>query len=233
MGKVLVVEDELSIQRILEFELKQAGFHVELASDGVTGLEKAQKEGYDIVLLDVMLPGLDGFAVCREIRKTDNYTHIIMLSARDEEFNRIMGLEMGADDYMTKPFSSREVAAKVKSVLRRKQNTPAASPIVKSGHYLHYKGLRLDTQKIEVKADGKVLDFTLKEYELLAHLLKNKNIVQSRDMLLDRLWGADYFGEVRVVDVHIFKVRDKLKPFGIKIKTVRGVGYMIEDEQNE
>jgi len=232
MGKILVVEDEISIQRILEFELKQSGLDVDVASDGDEGLQKALSGAYDAILLDVMLPKRDGFSVCKELREKDINTHIVMLSARDEEFNRVMGLEMGADDYMTKPFSSREVASKIKAILRRKKMTPAPLPTEETTNsdFLTCKSLKLDTNKIEVWADGARLDFTLKEYELLAFLMKNKNKALSRDILLDHLWGVEYFGEIRVVDVHIFKIRDKLKPYDIKIKTVRGIGYMLEGE---
>jgi len=235
MGKILVVEDEVSIQRILEFELKKSGFEVDVASDGEEGLQLGLTGAYDVILLDVMLPKRDGFGVCKELREKEVNTHIVMLSARDEEFNRVMGLEVGADDYMTKPFSSREVTSKIKAILRRKQMLPAAPAVVEeeekpTGNYLTYKSLKLDTNKIEVWANDIRLDFTLKEYELLAFLMKNKNKALSRDVLLDHLWGVEYFGETRVVDVHIFKIRDKLKPYEVKIKTVRGIGYMLEGE---
>ncbi|MCL1949056.1 MAG: response regulator transcription factor [Turicibacter sp.] len=240
MGKILIVEDEISIQRILEFELKQWGLDVSLASNGEEGVQKGLADNYDVILLDVMLPVRDGFSVCKELREKGIDSHIVMLSARDEEFNRIMGLEVGADDYMTKPFSAREVASKIKAILRRKKKDqqPVLTPElpqteeVQGGNYLTCKTLKLDTQKIEVWADSNRLDFTLKEYELLAFLMKNKNKALSRDILLDHLWGMEYFGETRVVDVHIFKIRDKLKPYDIKIKTVRGIGYMLEGEES-
>lgn len=233
MGKILVVEDEISIQRILEFELKKSGLDVDTASDGEEGLQLGLSGAYDVILLDVMLPKRDGFEVCKELRLKNINSHIVMLSARDEEFNRVMGLEVGADDYMTKPFSSREVTSKIKAILRRKQMAPSSVPVeekTSSAQYLTYKNLKLDTNKIEVWAGEARLDFTLKEYELLAFLMKNENKALSRDILLDHLWGVEYFGETRVVDVHIFKIRDKLKPFGVKIKTVRGIGYMLEGE---
>lgn len=238
MGKILIVEDEISIQRILEFELKQWGLDVDVASDGADGLEKGLATNYDVILLDVMLPKKDGFAVCKELREKEVDSHIVMLSARDEEFNRIMGLEVGADDYMTKPFSAREVASKIKAILRRKKKAATLpSPELTEnsthdqGQFLTCKNLKLDTNKIEVWVGNERLDFTLKEYELLAFLMKNKNKALSRDILLDHLWGVEYFGETRVVDVHIFKIRDKLKPYDIKIKTVRGIGYMLEGEE--
>lgn len=229
MGKILVVEDELSIQKVLEFDLNQSGFQVDLVGTGTEGLEKGESNSYDVILLDVMLPGLDGFSVCKRLREKGIQSHIVMLSARDEEFNRIMGLEVGADDYMTKPFSTREVVGKIKAILRRKQMGSSPEATVDS-HLLIHQGLRLDTQKVEAWIEGQVINFTLKEFEMLALLMKNKDKVLSRNMLLDQLWGMEYFGETRVVDVHIFKIRDKLKPFGIKIKTVRGIGYKLEDE---
>lgn len=231
-SKVLVIEDEISIQRILQYELKQAGFLVDLASDGEEGLQKALTNEYDVILLDVMLPKRDGFSVCKELREQNDSTYVVMLSARDEEFNRIMGLDVGADDYMTKPFSSREIVSKIKAIIRRKEMVSNSKEDPKSKNGLNYGNLRLDQNRFEVLIDGAVIDFTLKEYELLAYLIENKGKALSRDNLLDRLWGVEYYGETRVVDVHIFKIRDKLKPYGIKIKTIRGVGYMLEDENN-
>ena len=208
--KVLVVEDEISIQRILQYDLMQSGFSVDLASDGEEGLQKALADEYDVMLLDVMLPKRDGFSVCKELRNRGNSIYIVILSARDDELDRVLGLDVGADDYMTKPLS----AGKGKS-------------------YLSYQRIRLDSSRFEVLIDDQVVDFTLKEYELLEFLIQHKGQALSRDVLLDRLWGFEYDGDTRIVDVHIFKIRDKLKPYGIKIKTIRGVGYMLEDEAND
>ena len=217
MGKrVLVVEDELSIQRILQYDLMQSGFIVDLASDGEEGLQKARRNSYDVMILDVMLPKRDGFSVCKELRKEENPVYIVMLSARDDEFDRVMGLDVGADDYMTKPFSSREVVSKVKAIMRRS-----------------YQQLILDQRRFEVLINEEVIDFTLKEYELLEFLIHHQGQALSRNLLLDRLWGYEYDGDTRIVDVHIFKIREKLKPYGIKIKTIRGIGYMLEDEKND
>ncbi len=227
--KVLVVEDEISIQRILQYDLMQSGFSVDLASDGEEGLQKALADEYDVMLLDVMLPKRDGFSVCKELRNRGNSTYIVILSARDDELDRVLGLDVGADDYMTKPFSSREVVSKVKAIIRRREVLSAG----KGKSYLSYQRIRLDSSRFEVLIDDQVVDFTLKEYELLEFLIQHKGQALSRDVLLDRLWGFEYDGDTRIVDVHIFKIRDKLKPYGIKIKTIRGVGYMLEDEAND
>lgn len=227
--KVLVVEDEISIQRILQYDLMQSGFSVDLASDGEEGLQKALADEYDVMLLDVMLPKLDGFSVCKELRNRGNSTYIVILSARDDELDRVLGLDVGADDYMTKPFSSREVVSKVKAIIRRREVLSAG----KGKSYLSYQRIRLDSSRFEVLINDQVVDFTLKEYELLEFLIQHKGQALSRDVLLDRLWGFEYDGDTRIVDVHIFKIRDKLKPYGIKIKTIRGVGYMLEDEAND
>ena len=227
--KVLVVEDEISIQRILQYDLMQSGFSVDLASDGEEGLQKALADEYDVMLLDVMLPKLDGFSVCKELRNRGNSIYIVILSARDDELDRVLGLDVGADDYMTKPFSSREVVSKVKAIIRRREVLSAG----KGKSYLSYQRIRLDSSRFEVLINDQVVDFTLKEYELLEFLIQHKGQALSRDVLLDRLWGFEYDGDTRIVDVHIFKIRDKLKPYGIKIKTIRGVGYMLEDEAND
>ena len=227
--KVLVVEDEISIQRILQYDLMQSGFSVDLASDGEEGLQKALADEYYVMLLDVMLPKRDGFSVCKELRNRGNSTYIVILSARDDELDRVLGLDVGADDYMTKPFSSREVVSKVKAIIRRREVLSAG----KGKSYLSYQRIRLDSSRFEVLIDDQVVDFTLKEYELLEFLIQHKGQALSRDVLLDRLWGFEYDGDTRIVDVHIFKIRDKLKPYGIKIKTIRGVGYMLEDEAND
>lgn len=227
--KVLVVEDEISIQRILQYDLMQSGFSVDIASDGEEGLQKALADEYDVMLLDVMLPKRDGFSVCKELRNRGNSIYIVILSARDDELDRVLGLDVGADDYMTKPFSSREVVSKVKAIIRRREVLSAG----KGKSYLSYQRIRLDSSRFEVLIDDQVVDFTLKEYELLEFLIQHKGQALSRDVLLDRLWGFEYDGDTRIVDVHIFKIRDKLKPYGIKIKTIRGVGYMLEDEAND
>jgi len=229
-GKILVVEDETSIQKILEFEIRQADFKVDLAGDGEIGFEKAKNGDYDVIILDIMLPKKDGFTVCRELRELQVDSHIILLSARDAEFDRVLGLDTGADDYMVKPFSIREVVSKIKAVMRRKENSEKKSKPASESRKLIYKNLTIDLDKFEVKAEGKPLEFTLKEFELLTFMIQNKGRVLSRDMLLDQLWGLTFYGETRVVDVHVFKLREKLKKYDISFKTVRGVGYLLEDD---
>ena len=229
MAKILIVEDENKIARFVELELKYEGYEVEIAGDGRQGLEKAMHDDIDLVILDIMLPGLSGIEVCRRVRQEGKQVPIIMLTAKDDVTDKVAGLDMGADDYMTKPFSSREVVSKVKAIIRRREVLSAG----KGKSYLSYQRIRLDSSRFEVLIDDQVVDFTLKEYELLEFLIQHKGQALSRDVLLDRLWGFEYDGDTRIVDVHIFKIRDKLKPYGIKIKTIRGVGYMLEDEAND
>ena len=182
----------------------------------------------DMAILDVMLPEIDGFTLCKEIRKKEHYP-VIMLTAKGEDMDKITGLAIGADDYMTKPFSSREVVSKVKAIMRRKgmHHQKACT------ERLSYQQLILDQRRFEVLINEEVIDFTLKEYELLEFLIHHQGQALSRNLLLDRLWGYEYDGDTRIVDVHIFKIREKLKPYGIKIKTIRGIGYMLEDEKND
>jgi len=225
---ILVVEDEFSIQKILEHELEQEGFTVDVEDNGETGLAKGMSENYDVILLDVMLPKKDGFTVCRELREAGITSHIIMLSARDDEFSRVHGLDVGADDYMTKPFSSKEIVAKIKALIRRKQTNLDINPSSKKS--IQYKNITINPEKFKASVDDQKLELTMKEYELLTLFIANKGRALTRNIMLDKLWGENYFGETRVVDVHIFKLRDKLKAHNIEIKTVRGVGYMLEDE---
>ena len=171
--KVLIVEDEFSIQRILQYDLMQSGFFVDLASDGEEGLQKALTIDYDVILLDVMLPKRDGFSVCKELRARNVSTYIVILSARDDELDRVSGLDYGADDYMIKPFSSREVVSKVKAIIRRKEVLSNE----KSKSYLGLGKLQLDNSRFEVHVDNKLVDFTLKEYELLEFLIKNNRMI--------------------------------------------------------
>ena len=228
--RVLVIEDELSIRKVLEYELSTAGFEVDMEGDGESGVRQALDGDYGVILLDVMLPGLDGFSVCRELRQAGIRSHVIMLSARDDEFDRVLGLDSGADDYMVKPFSSKEVVSKVKAVFRRRE-LDASVGVLKSGkRRVSYRNLVIDQDKFEVYVGDQLVEFTLKEYELLNFFVENKGRTLSRDVLLDELWGVSYYGETRVVDVHVFKLRDKLKMHGFVIKTVRGVGYILEDE---
>lgn len=227
---ILVVEDELSISTLLKYNLEQAGYNVELAHDGQAGLEKALSMKPDLMLLDVMLPKLDGMDVCKEIRMHKLNTPIIMLTARDDEFDKVLGLELGADDYMTKPFSPREVIARVKAVLRR--FSPQPVPQTSTERIFEFGGLCVYPDRFEVSLHEQVLEFTPKEFELLVYLIENKNRVLTRDQLLSAVWNYDFAGDTRIVDVHISHLRDKIEENSRKpifIKTIRGLGYKFEE----
>ena len=227
MAKILIIEDEQSIQKLLSYDLTHAGFEVDLASDGQTGYKKANDGNYDLILLDLMLPGMDGIEICKQLRKNQNNVYIIMLTARDDEFDKITGLDSGADDYMTKPFSPREVLARIKAGLRRQKITEEDTSSILLNDML------LDLNRHELFVKGQLVPLTNKEYELLLFLLKNKGIALSRDVLLETLWGFEYDGDTRIVDVHIFKLREKLVGSKVAIITKRGLGYMLEEENDE
>ncbi|PIC87389.1 DNA-binding response regulator [Sporosarcina sp. P20a] len=227
--KILIVEDELSIQKLLEFTLQQADYKTVLANDGEEAVEKVLDEQPDLIILDLMLPKIDGLEVCRMLRKEDIETPIIMLTAKGEEMDKIVGLEMGADDYMTKPFSPREVAARVRAVLRRtgERNHMKEKKLV-AGQLTVYP------ERLEVYLDEKPLEFTPKEFELLVYFMKHPNRVFSRDQLLQAVWNYEFAGDSRIVDVHVSHLRDKIEENTRKpryIKTMRGVGYKF-GEQN-
>lgn len=227
MAKILIIEDEVSIQKLLTYDLEQAGFEVDSATDGLKGLQKAKKNNYDLIILDLMLPKLDGIEVCRRIREEDEDVYIIILTARDDEYDKIIGLDTGADDYMTKPFSPREVIARIKAGLRRKMKES------KTANIIELSNLRLDLNRHELYIDDKLISLTNKEFDLLLFLIKNKGVVLSRDVLLETLWGFEYDGDTRIVDVHIFKLREKLVNSKVNIVTKRGLGYMLEEENDE
>lgn len=227
MAKILVIEDEVSIQKLLLYDLTHAGFSVDLAIDGKEGYEKAKNGSYDLILLDLMLPGLGGIEICKKLRKENNNVYIIMLTARDEEIDTITGLDSGADDYMTKPFSPREVLARINALLRRKAiNIEGKTSIT-------LNDMMLDLNRNELYVKNQLVPLTHKEYELLLFLLKNKSVALTRDILLETLWGFEYDGDTRIVDVHIFKLREKLTGSNVSIITKRGLGYMLEEENNE
>jgi two-component system, OmpR family, alkaline phosphatase synthesis response regulator PhoP len=227
MSKILVIEDELSIQKLLTYDLKQAGYQVDVASDGLEGYKRAMDGQYDLVLLDLMLPKMNGIEICQKLRQEKNDVYIIMLTARDDEMDKVTGLDAGADDYMTKPFSPREVIARIKAGLRRKSTIEMNNDIIMIGN------VKIDSKRHEVYVGNELVSLTFKEYELLLFLTKNKEIALSRDILLEKLWGFEYDGDTRIVDVHIFKLRDKLSQGTIKIVTIRGIGYRLEEESNE
>lgn len=236
--RILVIEDEMNIQELIKYNLEKNNFAVTLASDGIEGLNQAMKGEYDLVLLDLMLPGFDGLEICKRMRgdKRTRKTPIIMLTAKSEEFDMVLGLELGADDYMTKPFSVKELVARTRAALRR-VNIDGDEEIQtvndNVGILLTYKDITLDKEKYEVRKNGEKLVLTLKEFELLKMLIENRGRVLTRDTLLDKIWGYEYAGETRTVDVHIRHLRQKIHDEDGShqmIETIRGVGYKINDE---
>ena len=232
--KILIVEDELTLQETLAYNLKKQGYEVELAADGLTALEIARSTKPDLILLDIMLPGMDGFEVCRILR-SEGSTPILMLTARDDEINRVVGLEVGADDYLTKPFSMRELIARVKAMLRRVRIIRDEITTLQSGSIqklvYEFENIRIDIGRRELRVDNNVINLKPKEYELLLYLIKHKNQVLSRDQILETVWGWDYIGDSRTVDVHVRWLREKIEldPANPKkIITARGVGYRFE-----
>jgi two-component system alkaline phosphatase synthesis response regulator PhoP len=231
-GKILVVDDEEALVRLLTYNLKKEGFITIPAYDGVEALQKITEEKPDLIILDLMLPGKDGLEICREVRAQGVKTPIIMLTARDEEIDKVVGLEMGADDYVTKPFSVRELSARVKAVLRRNRQMEEKadeSSIITVGEFA------LKSESYEVYYKDKLLELTLKEYELLELLIKNRGRVLKRDYLLQVLWDYAEPVNTRVLDVHISKLREKIEPDSKNpryIKTIRGVGYKFEVSGN-
>ena len=222
--KILIVDDDANICELLRLYLEKDGFDTFVAEDGREALTAFENFSPDLILLDIMLPKLDGWQVCREIRKTHN-TPIIMLTAKGETFDKILGLELGADDYVTKPFDTKEIIARVRAVLRRSVD-PDKSDIKE----VKYDNLRVNLTNYELEVGGKVVDTPPKELELLYHLAQNPNRVYTRDQLLDEVWGFDYYGDSRTVDVHVKRLREKLEGVSDKwaLKTVWGVGYKFE-----
>lgn len=229
MEKILIIEDEEKIARFIELELKYEGYEVEKALNGRDGLELATTQPFDLILLDIMLPELNGIEVLRRIRK-DSDVPILLLTARDAVVDKVAGLDGGADDYITKPFAIEELLARIRVGLRKKTNDNAlkASTEVKVGR------LALDPVKREVRVDQCLIELTKKEFDLLYYLMENKNIVISRETILEHIWGYDFSGETNAVDVYIRYLRSKIEePFNLKIiHTVRGVGYVIKDEKD-
>lgn len=235
--KVLVVDDEQSIVTLLQYNLEQAGYEVLTATDGEEGKNKAINEKPDMIILDLMLPKLDGIEVCKQLRQQKIMTPILMLTAKDDEFDKVLGLELGADDYMTKPFSPREVVARVKAIFRRTQISAEAKD---AGHddqeFVKIGDLKIYPDHYEAFFADELLDLTPKEFELLLYLAKQKGRVLTRDQLLSAVWNYDFAGDTRIVDVHISHLREKIemntkKP--IYIKTIRGLGYKLEEPKAE
>ncbi|MGG5254808.1 response regulator [Neobacillus sp. SM06] len=236
-NKVLVVDDEQSIVTLLRYNLEQAGFEVITAMDGEEGRRLAETESPDIIVLDLMLPKLDGMEVCKQLRQKKNMTPILMLTAKDDEFDKVLGLELGADDYMVKPFSPREVNARVKAILRRTQvQTESGQEKQEENEYLQIGDLKLSSEQFEAHFKDELLELTLKEFELLLYLAKNKGRVLTRDQLLSAVWNYDFAGDTRIVDVHISHLREKIEEDSKKpvyIKTIRGLGYKLEEPKGE
>ena len=222
MKHVLVIEDELNLARFIELELKHEGYAVTLSADGESGLEKALKQDYDCILLDLMLPALNGLEVCRRIRKSKN-TPIIMITAKGETYDKVVGLDYGADDYIVKPFEIEELLARLRVIMRRNKTAET------NHDTLELHGISIDTSAYTVAIDGTPIELTKTEHELLHLLVKNMGIVMKREQILDIIWGYDSEVETNVVDVYIRYLRNKLKPFDKDklIETVRGVGYVI------
>lgn len=224
---VLVIDDEQPIVEILKFNLSKEGYSVLEAFDGAAGLELALAKNPDLILLDVMLPKMDGFEVCRKIREKSSVP-IIMLTAREEEVDKVLGLELGADDYMTKPFSVRELTARVKANLRRTSIDKAGSGVTESGNVILSGDLVINMERYEVQKRDKVLDITLREFELLKFLATQPEKIFTRESLLENVWGYEYYGDVRTVDVTVRRLREKIEDdpgMPRYIITKRGVGY--------
>jgi two-component system, OmpR family, response regulator RegX3 len=224
MSRVLVVEDEESYREVLSYMLSKEGFEVIEAPDGATGIAQFDRHGADIVLLDLMMPGLSGTEVCRQLRLRGPVP-VIMVTARDSEVDKVVGLELGADDYVTKPFSHRELVARIRAVLRRGNETELVPDVIEAG------GVRMDVERHEVSVTGERIKLALKEFELLEMLLRNAGRVLTRAQLIDRIWGADYVGDTKTLDVHIKRLRTKIEPDPANPRyliTVRGLGYKFE-----
>lgn len=223
--KVLIIEDEKSISDIVKFNLVKEGFEVDTAFDGLAGLNKALETNPDLILLDIMLPSMDGFQVCKKVRET-SMIPIIMLTAKEEEVDKVLGLELGADDYITKPFGMRELVARIKANIRRTEiagelkNEPADVQA--------FGNLEIDMNRYEARKNGEALELTLREFELLKYLAERENKVFSREQLLEEVWGYEYYGDIRTVDVTVRRLREKLEDDSSEpqyIMTKRGIGY--------
>jgi len=233
--KVLVVDDEQSIVTLLQYNLQQSGFEVVTAYDGEEGLEKIFSEKPDIVVLDLMLPKMDGVEVCKSVRNEKNQVPILMLTAKDDEFDKVLGLELGADDYMTKPFSPREVIARIKAILRR-TNTIKTVEDEKDNKEIIIGKIKVLPEHFEAYRNDELLDLTPKEFELLIYLIERQGRVITREHMLNSVWNYEFAGDSRIVDVHISHLREKLEDNPKQpqyIKTVRGLGYKLESPKRE
>ncbi len=225
--KIMIVDDDSNICELLRMYLEKDGFSTVIANDGLQAVNMFAKESPNLMLLDIMLPGLDGWQVCRKIRASSSCP-IIMITAKGETFDKVLGLELGADDYIVKPFDTKEVIARVKAVLRR-----ASTQINSTQKEVHYDKLSINLTNYELKVNGKLVNTPPKELELIYHLASNPNRVFTRDQLLDEVWGFDYYGDSRTVDVHVKRLREKLEGVSDKweLKTVWSVGYKFETKE--
>lgn len=225
MKKILIVEDEEKLSRVLELELKYENYTTEIADNGKDALRLMQDEDWDLVLLDIMIPELSGLEVLRRLRKTDDHTPVILLTARDQVHDKVSGLDLGANDYVTKPFQIEELLARIRAHLRKSNNHIEETDVLKVGD------LSVDLQTRQIIREGTEIELTPREFDLLVYLLQNKNIVLTREQIMEQVWGYDYMGDTNVVDVYIRYVRQKVdKGFDTPyIQTVRGVGYTIKD----
>lgn len=219
MARILIVDDELKIREVVREYALINGYEVEEASDGLEAIEKVKEQNFDCIILDVMMPRLDGFSACKQIRKIKSVP-IIMLSARQEEYDKLFGFELGVDDYVVKPFSPKELMARVKAIVERSKG--------KENEVLKFDGLTIDIEGRSVLVDGEKANLTPKEIDLLLYMVKNKNIALSREKLLEEVWDYDYFGDDRTVDTHIKMLRHNLKDYRRFIVTIRGMGYKFE-----
>jgi two-component system, OmpR family, response regulator ArlR len=226
-ARILIIEDEKQLARLIELELTHEGYQAEVAYDGLEGIEKFKQGDFQLVLLDIMLPEIDGIKVCQQIRAFSSIP-VIMVTARDSIPDKVKGLDIGADDYLTKPFATEELLARIRALLRRQKGNN------QEGSLLQVADLVVDIARYEVKRNGDLIDLTKKEYDLLVYMIKNKGIVLSREEILNKIWGYDYLGETNIVDVYIRYLRSKIDdPYSDKlIQTVRGVGYVIRDDQS-
>jgi two-component system alkaline phosphatase synthesis response regulator PhoP len=227
--KILVIEDDTDIIELLKHYLEKENFVLKDSSDGFSGLTKAKSENFDLIILDIMLPEMDGLEVCKELRSDQKTSSIpvIMLTAKTEETDKIVGLELGADDYITKPFSPKELVARVKALLRRVERKPEKEKVY------HYGNLTLDLSKHEVILNNKLIELSSKEFDLLECLLRSKGRVLSRDYLMDEVWGYDYYGGMRTVDVHIRRLREKIPLLAEAIQTVKNLGYKLKESSSK
>lgn len=222
MYKLLVVDDEAKIREVIREYSEFNGYSVEEAEDGMAAVAKVKENDYDLIIMDIMMPKLDGYSACKEIRKAKDIP-IIMLSARGEEYDKLFGFELGIDDYVVKPFSPKELMARVNAVLARKNSKPQGPSDV-----LKFEGLEINIPARSVSVDGAKVELTPKEYDLLFYMVENRNIALSRDKLLSDVWGYDFFGDDRTVDTHIKNLRNNLGSYRDYIVTLRGVGYKFE-----